>query len=276
MATGFVIEKDLGKAPLGQVWAGRDRLSDLPVVIKKIPLAAIGGGTNGWARHIDEIRTLTRLSLPQIATVLEVGEEGDQLVMVTEKPPGRPLSSVKKDRDRVGYEDLKRWILPVIEALGVAHDAGILHRQVHEDLIVVDENSTPVLTGFGLTVDRRVNQDRIPPEILSTGSATKLSDQFMLGAMVGRLLADDQMSDPTPALDALGTIRLQQGLSDEASTLFERALTYRAAEGLYYKLSLAQASAGNNEQAMRTLNEGLRLFPESERLQEARFHLGGV
>ncbi len=91
-----------------------------------------------------------------------------------------------------------------------------------------------------------------------------------------RLLADDQMSDPTPALDALGTIRLQQGLSDEASTLFERALTYRAAEGLYYKLSLAQASAGKDEQAMRTLNEGLRLFPESERLQEARFHLGGV
>ncbi len=437
MAVHFEIEKDLGKAPLGHVWAGRDRLSDLPVVIKKIPLLAIGGGNNGWARHIDEIRTLSRLSLPQIATVLEVGEEGDQLVMVTQKPQGRPLSSVKEDRVRIGSEDLRRWILPVAEALAVAHDAGILHRQVHEDLIVVDDNGTPILTGFGLTVDRRVNQDRMPPEILSTGSATQFSDQFLLGAMVGRLAAsgdpipgldgiikrataddpnqrfpdliemmealgqvfdaaavsvpgkseedrtlpveqppsdtpqmtavadaaspvvqdlharrpsqnrgvflassvaaavilvvglgwvvvgrtggpdpvgisvqaggrsaegplafvgellsegrldeavqrlerlldDDRLSDPTPALDALGTIRLQQGLSDEASTLFERALTHRAEAGLYYKLALAQASAGKDEQAMRTLNEGLRLFPDSERLLEAKFHLGGV
>jgi serine/threonine-protein kinase len=433
----FEIEKDLGKAPLGYVWVGRDRLSGLPVVVKKIPLSAIGGGNNGWARHIEEIRTLSRLSLPQIATVLEVGEEGDQLVMVTEKPQGRPLSSVKEDRSRVGSEDLRRWVLPIAEALAVAHDAGILHRQVHEDLIVVDDTGMPVLTGFGLTVDRRVNQDRMPPEILATGSATQLSDQFLLGAMVARLAAssdpipglddvisrataddpnqrfpdilemmealgqafdaaaaavpgkrvedralpgeqppldktqvlpvadevspvvqdlharrpsknrgvflassvaaavilvvglgwvvvgrtgapdpvgpsvragtqpaegplafvgellsegrlheavqrlerlldDDRLSDPTPALDALGTIRLQQGMSDEASGLFERALTHRAEEGLYYKLSLAQASAGKDDQALRTLNEGLRLFPESERLQEARFHLGGV
>jgi len=27
---------------------------------------------------------------------------------------------------------------------------------------------------------------------------------------------------------------------------------------------------------MRTLDEGLRLFPESQRLKEARFHLGGI
>ena len=78
MATDYVIEHDLGKAPLGHVWTGRDRFSDVPVV----------------------------------------------------------------------------------EALAVAHDAGVLHRQMHEDLIIVDDAGTPELTGFGLTVGsaRRVRQ----------------------------------------------------------------------------------------------------------------------
>ena len=436
MTTHYEIENDVGKAPLGHVWTGRDRLSGIPVVVKKIPLSAIGGGRNGWARHVDEIKTLTRLSHPRIAPVLEIGEEENQLVMVTQRPRGRSMSSLIEERGRIRASELGQWVLPIIEALAVAHDAGVLHRQIHEDLIVVDENDLTVLTGFGLTVDRRVKQDPMPPELLTTGTGTQLSDQYSVGAMLDRLaavsepipglrgvigrateaepkkrfpdviemmdalrrvfetaslpashvsegdreppvnhrtpqpekqqvvreeisavahdlhspkqakknlllpysvaaavilvvglgwvflgsnagsdfveiprpagaekaagpmasigemlsegrldeaaqrleliLSENQLSDPTPALDALGTIRLQEGLSDEASNLFERALTIQAKEALYYKLSLAQASAGKDEQVVRTLDEGLRLFPESERLKEARFHLGGV
>ncbi|RLE27797.1 MAG: hypothetical protein DRJ65_01690 [Acidobacteria bacterium] len=437
MTSHYEIENDIGKAPLGHVWAGRDRLSGVPVVVKKIPLSAIGGGRNGWARHVDEITTLTRLAHPQIPTVLEIGEEGEHLVMVMQQPSGRCLTSLIGEGGLVSAGELGRWMLPVVEALAVAHDAGVLHRQIHEDLIMVDDAGTPEMTGFGLTVDRRVTLDPMPPDLLRTGTATELTDQYLLGAMIHRLamfavpipgldaiinrtteddprnrfpdlvemmdalggvfnsaetdavdgsvgnglpqstqahsentsrtstgdhipavvqdlhahrppkgrgwllpssvaaavilavglgwvligrlggpgsagtsvrggtrvadgpmvvvgellsegrldeaaaklelmLAEDQPSDPTPALDALGTIRLQQGLSDEASVLFERALASRAEERLYYKLSLAQASAGKDEKAMRTLDEGLRLFPQSQRLKEARFHLGGV
>ncbi len=107
-------------------------------------------------------------------------------------------------------------------------------------------------------------------ELLSNGHLDEAAQQLEV------ILSEDRLSNPAPALDALGTIRLQQGLSDEASALFERALTIQANEGLYYKLSLAQASAGREDQVMRTLDEGLRLFPESQRLKEARFHLGGI
>ncbi|RLE23323.1 MAG: hypothetical protein DRJ65_12075 [Acidobacteria bacterium] len=437
MTSHYEIENDIGKAPLGHVWAGRDRLSGVPVVVKKIPLSAIGGGRNGWARHVDEIMTLTRLDHPQIPTVLEIGEEGEHLVIVMQQHQGRRLSWLIKEGGLVSAGELGRWMLPVIEALAVAHDAGVLHRQIHEDLIIVDDAGVPEMTGFGLTVDRRVTLDPMPPDLLRTGTATELTDQYLLGAMIHRLamsaepipgldgivsrstedepsnrfpdliemmealgrvfdvaaagvpggsdenrlpqltqdptektsqatvgdelprvvqdlhaqrpaknrrvflpslvaaaviltvglgwimvgqsgdsspagtsvragvqsadgpmafigellsegrldeaeekleqvLANNQLSDPAPALDALGTIRLQQGLSDEASVLFERALASRAEERLYYKLSLAQASAGKDEKAMRTLDEGLRLFPESQRLKEARFHLGGV
>lgn len=439
MTTHYIIENDIGKAPLGHVWTGRDRLSGTPVVVKKIPLSAIGGGRNGWARHVEEIKSLTRISHPQIAPVLEVGEEDDQLVMVSQRPPGQPLSSVIGRQGRIGVSDLSKWLLPVIEGLAVAHDSGVLHRQIHEDLIIVTDSGETILTGFGLTVDRRVKQESMPPDLLQTGTGTHLSDQFLVGAMLGRLVAfvepipgldgivkrateadpsnryldllemmealdtvfeaavdpakgvansadidlskgqqllaeetpvpesreeitplaqdlhaktmpkrksvflpasiaaavivvvglgwvffganfwpdpvevtrqdvpesdrgpmaligellsnghldeaaqqlevilsEDRLSNPAPALDALGTIRLQQGLSDEASALFERALTIQAEEGLYYKLSLAQASAGREDQVMRTLDEGLRLFPESQRLKEARFHLGGI
>ncbi len=447
MTTHFEIEEDIGKAPLGHAWVGRDRLSGTPVVVKKIPLSAIGGGRNGWARHVDEIRTLSRLSLPHVATILEIGEENDDLVMVVQQTQGQPLSALIKDGGLVTAEELGQWVLPIVEAVAVAHDAGVLHRQIHEDLIIVDDAGGPELTGFGLTVDRRVTLETMPPDLLKTGVATELTDQFLLGAMIKRLavsaepipgldgivnraidddprlrfpdlvemldalgrvldptaaaghtgndnegprpqtpavsgnfspaevspqkssspssgvepppvvqdlhaggptksrgvllpsliaaaviltvglgwivvgrsggsggegvsvhpgakevqgpmvvvgellsegriddaavilervLANNELSDPTPAFDALGTIRLQQGLADEASSLFERALSIRAEERLYYKLSLAQASAGKDETAMRTLDEGLRLFPESERLKEARFHLGGV
>jgi len=175
MKQHFEIEKDLGKAPLGHVWLGRDRLSGVPVVVKKIPLSAIGGGRNGWARHIDEVRALSRISLPQIASILEIWEEDGHLVIVTQQPEGRPLSSVMRERGTLTVEEFGQWVLPVAEALAVAHDAGVLHRQVHEDLIVIGGEGKAVLTGFGLTVDRRVQHDHMPPDLLATGTATALS-----------------------------------------------------------------------------------------------------
>lgn len=60
-----------------------------------------------------------------------------------------------------------------------------------------------------------------------------------------------------PAPDELGTIRLQEGRGVEASELFEQALARHTAEGLYYKLSPAQASTGRDEQARRTIDNGL-------------------
>jgi serine/threonine protein kinase len=450
MGTSYEKVRDLGKVPLGHAWVGRDAGSDLHVVVKKIPLDAIGGGGNGWTGLVNETKTLTRLAHDNVAAALEVAEEGDHLVMVTARPHGRRLSDIMRGSEPISISQLRAWMLPLLEGLAIAHDSGVIHRHVHESLVVVDDEDVAVLTGFALTLDARVEPEPIPPELLNGGKATALSDQFLVGAMlarlaresepvpaldivvaratdddpgrrfadvidlqqslaavldsaadpdrraenaalvdsisprspaerpraaevvderagnaaapevaarivvqdlhepirrtrprrflvpaiaagaviavgmtlmlgffgseqtvdtetsvfastparqgpmdrVGELLAEgrvDQaaaeledilrssdLADPTPALDALGTIRLQEGRGEEAVELFERALGLHAGEALYYKLSLAQASVGLDDKALRTVDEGLRLFPQSQRLQEAKFHLGGA
>ena len=440
MTTSYAMELDLGKVPLGHAWIARDKDSGQPVVIKKIPLEAIGGGGNGWTRLVEETRALSRIAHPNIASTLEVGTENDHLVMVTMRPQGRRLAEIVEDQRPLTAHDLRRWVLPLLEGLAIAHASGVVHRHVHEDLIIVDPSDTAVLTGGALTLDQRIELDPIPPEVLNGGAATPMSDQFLVGAMLQRLvrnievipaldivisramaddvkrrfpdiiemqqvldqvlvhastapaelkpgvvqdlaptpaprsfsesmeaprqatekapvvqdlhtpiqtkrrwlsapvvaasvvalvglawilvsqveqpaaapapermtataaenpmrrvsellnngqlneaaaklevlLAENALKDPTPALDALGTIRLQEGDGDEASGLFEQALARHAAESLYYKLSLAQASTGRDDEARRTIDEGLRLFPDSQTLQEARFHLGGA
>lgn len=441
MTTSYEKELDLGKVPLGHAWVARDKSTNQPVVVKRIPLEAIGGGGNGWTHLVEETRLLTRIDHRNIASTLEVGEDGDHLVMVTLRPGGRMLSDIVEESRRITIRELRDWILPVVEGLTIAHDSGVIHRHVHERLIVVTDDGTAVLTGFALTLDQRVDPDPIPPELLNGGKASPESDQFLVGAMLQRfsrftdavpaldiiisramqpdagrrfpdlmemhqaldavlhraaaegadadkiepengvlpsasrvepdslilieppiegisviqdlhkpvrtmrrrrflgpavaaamigavslawfftsrddgvdasisplpvverrttgpmaevrdllaegrveeasaeleiLIGGGRLQDPTPALDALGTIRLQEGRGGEAVDLFERALGRRAAESLYYKLSLAQASVGRDQQAIRTVDEGLRLYPESKRLREARFHLGGA
>jgi len=240
MTSHYEIENDIGKAPLGHVWAGRDRLSGVPVVVKKIPLSAIGGGRNGWARHVDEITTLTRLAHPQIPTVLEIGEEGEHLVMVMQQPSGRCLTSLIGEGGLVSAGELGRWMLPVIEALAVAHDAGVLHRQIHEDLIIVDDAGVPEMTGFGLTVDRRVTLDPMPPDLLRTGTATELTDQYLLGAMIHRLAMS---AEPIPGLDGI----VSRSTEDEPSNRFPDLIEMMEARGRVFDVAAGGVPGGSDE-----------------------------
>jgi serine/threonine-protein kinase len=95
-------------------------------------------------------------------------------------------------------------------------------------------------------------------------------------ALLQRLLDEALLPNPVPALDTLGTLRLQAGRTAEAAELLERAAALQPSAGLHYKLGLALAAEGRRQEALDSLRAARDLDPESEEIRQALDHLRGA
>ncbi len=143
----------LGEGGMGSVWAAHNHMLDIQVALKVIRADAYSEGAD--ARLLREARTAARLNHPAITRVHELGEteRGDPYI-VMELLSGETLSSLI-DRDRrIGSIRAVQLLLPIAEALTVAHAAGVVHRDVKPDNIVLTEEHNgrlqPKLIDFGV------------------------------------------------------------------------------------------------------------------------------
>ncbi|HET9955685.1 MAG TPA: serine/threonine-protein kinase [Polyangiaceae bacterium] len=143
----------LGSGGMGAVWIARNRLLDIDVCLKLIRQGA------NELEHRDrlqrEARAAARLNDPAIVRVLDFGttDLGEPYI-VMELLQGSDLRTVLMERERIPPEEAVQLILPVIRAIGTAHDAGIVHRDVKPENIFVAKTTSgalqPKLLDFGI------------------------------------------------------------------------------------------------------------------------------
>jgi TolB-like protein len=103
-----------------------------------------------WARRMQrEAQAAASLSHPNAVTVYDVGELDGAPFIAMELVRGKPL------RDYVGAPDVHwsqrlRWLLDVARALDAAHAAGMVHRDVKPDNVLVDSSGTAKILDFGI------------------------------------------------------------------------------------------------------------------------------
>lgn len=194
----YRLQRHIATGGMGQVWEGLDTRLGRQVAVKVLK-AEFSSDPEFIERFRAEARTVAMLNHPGIASVYDYGEteldgEGRTAYLVMEMINGEPLNTVLK---RTGSLSL-RHALDMLEqtgrALQVAHNAGLVHRDVKPGNILITPTGQVKLTDFGIAkaVDAApVTQtgmvmgtaQYIAPEQALGRDATAASDVYSLGVV---------------------------------------------------------------------------------------------
>ena len=184
---------------MGEVWKARDLVLGRIVAIK-ILKEEYTGDPGFLNRFRAEARHTALLNHPGIANVFDYGEEEGSAYLVMELVPGQPLSTII-ERDKVLSPDRTLSIIgQTATALAVAHNQGLVHRDVKPGNLLMLPDGKVKITDFGiarladqvpLTATGQVmgTAQYLAPEQATGQQATGSSDIYALGVIGYELLA---------------------------------------------------------------------------------------
>ena len=101
-------------------------------------------------RFIDEARSVARLSSPNVVAVFDQGSDGDIHYIAMEYVPGRTLRELLVERGRLSPRESLDIIEGVLTGLAAAHQAGIVHRDVKPENVLLGPEHAVKVADFGL------------------------------------------------------------------------------------------------------------------------------
>ncbi|MCX2927246.1 serine/threonine-protein kinase [Streptomyces sp. NEAU-W12] len=143
----------LGYGGMGTVWRAADETVDREVAVKepRVPdHLPERERANAFERMRREARAAARLDHPAVVNVHDVAVVDGQPWIVMELVQGRSLGAVLQEEGTLSAREAARVGLEVLGALEAAHTAGILHRDVKPDNVLLGRHDRVVLTDFGI------------------------------------------------------------------------------------------------------------------------------
>lgn len=157
----YEIRSLLGTGGMGEVYLAQDTQLDRTVALKILPLD-LARDQLRMRRFIQEAKSASALSHPNIITIYEVGEVNDTHFIATEFVDGETL------RQRIGeklpVDDSLEIAVQVASALQAAHEAGIVHRDIKPDNIMLRRDGYVKVLDFGLAKLTEKSNERLSSE----------------------------------------------------------------------------------------------------------------
>jgi serine/threonine protein kinase len=219
----FELLRPLGEGSVAEVFLARETALDRPVAIKILRGALARDGT-ARKRFVREARLAARIHHPNVVSVYRVGElePHGRPYLVMEYIDGRTYADILAATGPLEEGEVRRLLGEICEALEVAHQLGIIHRDVRPGNIMLSRDGERiVLTDFGLAgilesggevVTRLTQSGEIlgdvrytAPEQLTGGTVEPGSDIYALAVTAYELLTGN---GPFP--DATKPARLVQ------------------------------------------------------------------
>ena len=180
----YRLEAVLGEGGMGAVWRASNLLLDLPVAIKLIRADLDRSVLR--ARLQVEARSTAKLGHPAIVRVYDVGESelGDPFI-VMELMHGQTLAKMIT-QGRLAAARAVQILLPIIDALAVAHARGIVHRDLKPDNIMIAQEQLrvqPKILDFGIAklTDPRDSDHKLTEIGMVVGSPDYMSPEQARG-----------------------------------------------------------------------------------------------
>lgn len=145
----YELAEQLGKGAMAVTYAARDRLLDRMVAVKVLRPAYVTD-EEFCARFQQEAQAAANLAHPHITAVHDIGRDGDVLYMVMELVRGRNLKEVLETEGPLAPDRAVSIARQVAEALQVAHAAGIIHRDIKPQNILLTSDDRVKVCDFGI------------------------------------------------------------------------------------------------------------------------------
>ncbi|MEX0690661.1 MAG: serine/threonine-protein kinase, partial [Gemmatimonadales bacterium] len=162
LAGRYVIEGPGGWGGMALVFKARDLRHTRMVAIKVVRPELLT--TSATGRFLDEVRLAGRLQHPHIVPVYDSGEADGLVYFVMPYIQGETLHERLNHRDSLPLTEALAVARDVADALGAAHEAGIIHRDIKPENILLSGSHALVADfGVALAVDRRSGEGHTDP-----------------------------------------------------------------------------------------------------------------
>jgi serine/threonine-protein kinase len=168
----YILQDKLGEGVSCHVFRGWDEALSCPVALKILNWANVFDRPAAMKQLRIEAATLSRVKHPSVVRFIDFGFDPRWPYLVTEFFEGRPLGELLRAGGALPPEWSLYLISQMVDALGAVWRAGVVHRDIKPDNILVGPNGNGKLIDFGLAKAEAIQaqQERIGPELAGTAA----------------------------------------------------------------------------------------------------------
>ena len=195
----YRISGRIARGGMATVYEAMDLRLDRTVAVK-VMHPGLGDDDEFAGRVVGEARSAARLSHPNVVAVYDQGNDDGTVFLAMELVPGHTL------RDTIGKEapmspsKALALLEPVVSALAAAHRAGLVHRDVKPENVLISDDGRVKVADFGLAKAVSANTKHtatgvligtvsyIAPELVVEGRSDARADVYAVGVILYELL----------------------------------------------------------------------------------------
>jgi eukaryotic-like serine/threonine-protein kinase len=174
----YILREVIARGGMGEVWRADDAEQNRPVAIKTL-LPALSGDPGFAQRFRNEVRAMAVLRDPAIVEIQDFGSSDGIDYIVMTYVEGESLRSLMSREGPLAPDRAMALIAQAAGALHLAHEQGIVHRDVKPSNFMVSPDGRVVLTDFGIA--RMVDTTRMTEVGSVLGTVTYLSPEQITG-----------------------------------------------------------------------------------------------
>jgi len=184
----------LDRGGMASVYTAHDERLDR-VVALKIMHASLADDPGFVSRFVREAKSAARLTDPHVVSVFDQGSDDGLVYLVMEFVPGRTVRTVLHEHGPLSPSQALAILEPVVQALAAAHRAGLIHRDVKPENVLISDDGRVKVADFGLA------------RAITAGTSSTATQGVLIGTVA--YLAPEQA---------------EQGLSDARSDVYSAGI----------------------------------------------------
>lgn len=196
----YRIDSQVASGGMATVYLATDQRLDRQVAIKVIH-QHLANDSNFQEKFVLEAKTAAKLSHPNLVNVFDQGSDLGTTYLVMEYVPGITLRDALNEYGPLPAVRALEMMAQILSGLAAAHRAGILHRDLKPDNVLLADDGRVKLGDFGLaraisahtsTGDLVGTIAYLSPELVTRGLADARSDVYAAGILLYELLTGKQ------------------------------------------------------------------------------------
>ena len=178
----YRVEARIATGGMSTVYRGLDIRLHRPVALKVMD-ARYAGDQQFLTRFHREARAIASLKHPGLVAIYDQGNDPRHPFLVMELVEGGTLRELLRERGPMPPHAVVAVLRPVLGGLGVAHQAGLVHRDVKPENVLISHDGEVKLVDFGLV--RAIAEAGVTSTSVILGTAAYLSPEQVLGQATG-------------------------------------------------------------------------------------------